>query len=119
VHRVQIGVRRLGQSPSLGAQLATRESEGFRVAGALFQGIGQKVPATASDAVAWAQSYDVAFPFLLDDKHLIGAFVQGDTAPFNMLIDTRTMKIVLEVAGDEPATIFGTVDNFFLQNASP
>jgi hypothetical protein len=29
-----------------------------------------------------------------------------------MLIDTRTMKIVLALDGDEPAVLFGKVDSF-------
>jgi hypothetical protein len=85
--------------------------------GTIFQGI--KNAATPQDAVGWAQTYNLTFPFALDDGHQLGSFSPASVAPFNMLIDTRTMKIVLEVQGDEPATIFQAVDDFLAKNAGP
>jgi hypothetical protein len=34
-----------------------------------------------------------------------------------MLVDTRTMQIVLALEGDEPAVLFGKVDQFLGQSA--
>lgn len=105
--------------PSLADQLAKRKSQGFRVMGTIFQDAAQN-PATGNDAAAWARTYDLGFPFALDDRHQLGQLKAPTTvAPYNVLIDTRTMTIVLELTGDEPATLFQTVDDFLAKNASP
>src|SRR6185295_6265701 len=83
-----------GDRPSLSAYLAKRKSQGFQVMGTIFQDKDLK-PAKASDAVAWAQTYDLSFPFALDADHQLELFSPSTVAPFNLLIDTRTMEIVL------------------------
>ncbi len=97
--------------PSLAAQLAAREGRGFRILGSLFQN-GNSAPATDADLATWARTFSLRFPFVLDDTHALSLFTSPDVAPFNMLVDTRTMKIVLELDGDEPAVLFGKVDDF-------
>jgi len=100
-----------GDRPSLTAQLAERKDKGFRVFGTIFQN-GQSGAATIQDAKAWSSTYSLDFPFAVDHDHYIGQFTSPKIAPFNMLIDTRTMKIVLALDGDEPAVLFGKVDSF-------
>lgn len=105
--------------PSLSDHLASRESKGFRVMGTIFQDSAAK-PATTADAASWAQTFDLSFPFAVDEDHLqLGLFSPSTIAPFNMLVDTRSMKIVLELPGDEPATLFQAVDDFLAKNAGP
>jgi hypothetical protein len=53
----------------------------------------------------------------VDDEHKVGLFSSPNVAPFNMLVDTRTMKIVLSLEGDEPAVLFGKADQFLAQPA--
>lgn len=98
-----------GNRPSLGGQLAAREAQGFRVIGTLFQNQSAS-PASESDLATWARTFAIDFPFALDDAHQLALFTSPDVAPFNMLVDTRTMKIVLELDGDEPAVLFGKAD---------
>jgi hypothetical protein len=100
-----------GDRPSLTEQLAQRKAKGFRVFGTIFQN-GQSARATAQDASAWASTYSLDFPFAVDHDHEIGRFTSPMVAPFNMLIDTQKMKIVLSLDGDEPAVLFGKVDSF-------
>jgi hypothetical protein len=107
-----------GNRPSLTDQLTTRAAEGFRVMGTIFQDAAAN-PATATDAASWARTYDLAFPFALDQDHQLELFSPSTVAPFNMLIDTMTMKIVLELQGDEPATLFQAADDFLAKHASP
>jgi hypothetical protein len=108
-----------GNRPSLSDHLAARETKGFRVLGTIFQNASAD-PATTKDAAAWARTYDLSFPFAVDDQHTqLGLFTPSTIAPFNMLIDTRSMKIVLELPGDEPATLFQAVDDFLAKNAGP
>lgn len=98
--------------PSLSEHFATRETKGFRLLGTIFED-GQSNPAETDDAVAWATTYDLSFPFAKDpDYQIAGLFSSPQAAPFNLLVDTATMKIVLELEGDEPATLFGAVDDF-------
>ena len=105
-----------GSRPSLAQNLATRQAPGFRVLGTLFQNARQG-PASVTDAVAWAETYAVGFPFVVDDQHLLGLFTSPNEAPFNLLIDTRTMKIVTEVNGDEPLVLYGAIDAFLAKPA--
>jgi hypothetical protein len=98
-----------GDRPSLEKQLDDRRSKGFRVIGTIFQN-GAGGPAAPSDAVQWASVYSLSFPFAVDSDHQLGLFTSPNVAPFNLLIDTRTMKIVLALEGDEPAVLFGKVD---------
>jgi hypothetical protein len=107
-----------GNRLSLSAQLTKRAAQGFQVMGTIFQNSSAD-PAAPSDAVSWARTYDLAFPFVLDQGHQLGLFSPPTVAPFNMLVDTRTMKIVLELQGDEPATLFQAVDDFLAKTASP
>lgn len=103
--------------PSLADHLAERRDQGFRILGTLFQD-GASEPATPADAAQWARLYAVDFPFALDDDHHLGLFTSSSIAPFNLLVDTRTMKIVLELEGDEPATLFGAADAFLKDAAA-
>jgi hypothetical protein len=108
-----------GDRPSLSEHLAARESQGFRVMGTLYQDAAAE-PATAADAASWARTFDLSFPFAVDEDHLqLGLFSPSTIAPFNLLIDTRSMKIVLALPGDEPATLFQAVDDFLAKNAGP
>ncbi|HEX4477176.1 MAG TPA: hypothetical protein VH142_18925 [Polyangiaceae bacterium] len=100
-----------GDRPPLSSRLAQRQAEGFRILGTLFQNLAGAA-ADANDAKAWTENYDIDFPFALDDTFQMGIFASSSLAPFNMLVDTKTMKIVLEISGDEDAVLFGQVDTF-------
>ncbi len=97
--------------PSLTARLAALQGQGFRILGTIFQDAAAK-PATPADAATWAEVYSLDFPFALDAEHQLGLFTSTVTAPFNLLIDTKTMKIVLALSGNEPSVLFGAVDTF-------
>jgi hypothetical protein len=101
---------------SLSEELAQRESKGFRVLGTIFQN-GASDPASPDDAAQWASTFSVSFPFVLDDEHKMGLFSSPNVAPFNMLIDTKTMRIVLSLEGDEPAVLSAKVEQFLAQPA--
>lgn len=108
-----------GARPSLADNLAKRASQGFKVVGTIFQNASAD-PATPADAAAWARTFDLEFPFGVDDEHSqLGPFSPPTIAPFNMLIDARSMKIVLKLPGDEPATLYQAVDDFLAKNAGP
>ncbi|HEX7671985.1 MAG TPA: hypothetical protein VF395_20460 [Polyangiaceae bacterium] len=104
--------------PSLAQRLDERKSHGFRVLGTIFQDAESK-PATPADAATWASTYSLEFPFAVDQDHKLGLFTSSVVAPFNLLIDTRTMKIVLELQGDEPSVLFSAADDFLNSTEAP
>ncbi|HVW24192.1 MAG TPA: redoxin domain-containing protein [Polyangiaceae bacterium] len=73
--------------------IATYESKGVRFLGALFED-DMSNPAQPSDLVLWAKSFNVAFPFALDPDLKLGAFFDVEATPMEMIIDTKTMKIL-------------------------
>jgi len=97
--------------PSLSQRLAERKSDGFRILGTLFQNAESKA-ATPTDAAAWAKTFSLDFPFAVDSSDHLARYASSSVAPFNMLIDTQTMKIQLELEGDEPSVLFTAVDHF-------
>lgn len=99
-----------GNRPSLSQHLSERRERGLRLLGALFQNAALE-PAEETDAVTWARTYSVDFSFGLDAPFAMGAFADAQVQPFNMVIDTRTMRIVLRVDGDEPATLWPAIDS--------
>lgn len=99
-----------GSRPSLSRHLSERRERGLRMLGALFQDAAFE-PAGEAEVVAWARTYSVDFSFGLDAPFVMGAFADAEVQPFNMVIDTRTMRIVLRVDGDEPATLWPAIDS--------
>lgn len=97
--------------PSLSQRLAERRGRGFRVLGTLFQDAVSE-PASPADAQTWAKAFSIDFPFVADPDHQLGLFTSANVAPFNLLVDAKTMKIVLALSGDEPSVLFSAVDRF-------
>ncbi len=96
--------------PALSEEVAERYERGLRVLGVLFQG-AQRDPATEAEAQLWAESFEVDFAFGLDAPFAMGAFADPQKQPFNMLLDTSTMEIVLVVEEDDPLTLWPAIDS--------
>lgn len=57
-------------------------------------------PVDAAFAKFWASNeYDLTFPVLMDPTVTMGAYLQKDLLPFNMLVDLDTMKILMTQIG--------------------
>ncbi|HNS97936.1 MAG TPA: redoxin domain-containing protein [Polyangiaceae bacterium] len=56
-------------------------------------------PADFSDIEYWGARFKLEYPLVLDPKLTLGAFFDKSASPFNMIIDTRTMKIVFADEG--------------------
>lgn len=65
----------------------------------LADGPTQGVPAEARHLVSWTTKYKTAWPAVIDPAYKLGALFEADAYPANILIDTRTMKIVESLAG--------------------
>jgi len=57
------------------------------------------VPATPKDLFNWTKKYKVNFPATIDPDYKLGELFAANAWPANVIIDTRTMKIVYAVAG--------------------
>lgn len=69
--------------------------------GALFED-NDGNPAGPDELRTWAQTFDVAFPFVLDPGFKLGAFFSREATPMTMIIDASTMEIVWQTEGWAP-----------------
>ena len=72
-------------------------------------------PAQPVDLSAWILSFDVNFPMVLDPEYQMGLYGSRDSAPLNLLIDTRTMVILKKEIGDNPAVLWPFVEDQLAQ----
>ncbi|MGE3668328.1 MAG: hypothetical protein AB7K71_01660 [Polyangiaceae bacterium] len=93
----------------LDTKLAEFGSRGLVIFSTLFQD-AQSNPAQPVHLQIWAEQFEVAFPFFLDPEYQMGAFARAETAPLNMVIDLRTMKILKKVTGEGGSVIWPLVD---------
>jgi hypothetical protein len=67
---------------------------------AIFQD-DQHNPAQFADLNKWTKTYGLGYPVVLDPAPpQLGVFFSLDAAPFNMVLDLTTMKILYKVAGE-------------------
>lgn len=59
----------------------------------------QGKPATPKDLYNWTKKYKVDFPSTIDPDYKLGELFVANAWPANVIIDTRTMRIVTSVAG--------------------
>lgn len=63
-------------------------------------------PATLKNLAAWTTKFKVNYPATIDPSSKISALFVGNFFPTNILIDTKTMKIVRVVSGAPDATFW-------------
>jgi len=89
-------------------------SRKVQVLGTLFQD-SQNNPAKPSDLTLWGSSSmrAIAFPLVLDPALKMGVYFTSDATPLNLVIDTRTMRIIDSMMGYDPTPgtgLWGRVD---------
>lgn len=79
----------------------------------LVDGPNQGVPATQNHLVAWTNKYETRWPATIDPAYTLGSLFKGGAFPVNIVLDTRTMKIVEAVAGlpEEEGPLFEALDD--------
>lgn len=60
--------------------------------GTLFEDVASN-PAKSSDLVAWATTYQIDWPLVLDPSNKLSPFFDRSSSPMNMIINARTMEI--------------------------
>jgi hypothetical protein len=84
-------------------------SRGLVILSALFQD-ERADPADLSDLTAWVETFDVPFPMVLDPAYQLGAYASAETAPLNLVLDARTMRILRKYVGDQSSLLWPFVD---------
>jgi hypothetical protein len=79
----------------------TLSARGLEMVGVLFED-NNGDPSTYQDMINWARAYSVSFPFVNDPGFETGVYFDKSATPMNMVIDARTMKIVLVMTGYNP-----------------
>jgi hypothetical protein len=65
----------------------------------LADGSSQGKPATSKSLLNWTSKYDVDYPSSIDPSYKLEVLFKEPAYPQNMIIDTRTMKIVHVIPG--------------------
>lgn len=82
---------------------------GLAVLSAIFQGV-EREPASFEDLKLWVETYSSNFPTLLDPNYEFGLYASAETAPLNLIVDPRTMKILKKYIGDQSAVIWPYIE---------
>lgn len=70
------------------------------------------LPARPSDLSCWVSQFDVDFPMVLDPGFKTGPLFTSAATPMNLVVDTRTMRIIAQFpgAGGAITDMFGFID---------
>jgi hypothetical protein len=71
-------------------------------------------PARYVDMVNWGTAFEVQFPFAVDPGFKTGVYFDRAATPMNMLVDARTMKILVLVTGYS-TTLYETASDILTQ----
>ncbi len=85
-------------------------AQGLVVLGTLFQD-AQRNPASLDDVERWIDNFDTSFPMVADPELQMGAYASPDTAPLNLVIDARSMRILRKYVGNQSAAIWPYIES--------
>jgi len=68
-------------------------------------------PAAVADLTLWVETFETTFPMALDPDYQLGAYAPAASAPLNLLLDTRTMRILEKFTGDQASVLWPLVEN--------
>jgi hypothetical protein len=99
-----------GTNPSLNEHYKALQPKGFTILSLLYED-SRRNPAGPAHLVVWTEQYGTTFPMALDPEYQMGAF-QPDkgSAPYNAVIDARTMKILWHDVGDRASTMWPLIE---------
>jgi hypothetical protein len=85
-------------------------SQGLVIVGTLFQD-AQRNAASLEDVERWIASFHTNFPMVADPELQLAAYASPDSAPLNMLVDPRSMKILRKYVGDQGAVMWPYIES--------
>lgn len=83
--------------------------QGLVIISTLFQD-AERNPASMADVERWIANFDTNFPMVADPELELGAYASPDSAPLNMLVDPRTMKILRKYVGDQGSVMWPYIE---------
>jgi AhpC/TSA family len=89
----------------LAARTTDFAPRGLRIVSTLFQDNARN-PASLRDLSTWVETFQSNYAMLLDPDYQMGAYASAETAPLNLVIDARTMKIEQKLLGDQAAVLW-------------
>ena len=84
--------------------------EGLVILGALFQD-AQRNPASLDDVERWIGNFDTNFPMVADPEIQMAIYASPSTAPLNLVVDSRTMKILRKYIGDQATVMWPFIES--------
>ncbi len=85
-------------------------ARGLVVLSALFQD-AMRDPAVVDDLVVWVETFSPNFPMLLDPDYQLGTYARAETAPLNLVVDARSMRILDKFIGDQSTVLWPFIEN--------
>jgi len=82
---------------------------GLRILSTLFQD-ARRDPATFRDLSTWVETFSSNYAMVLDPDYQLGSFASAETAPLNLVVDARTMKIEKKLLGDQASVLWPFID---------
>jgi hypothetical protein len=82
---------------------------GLRILSTLFQD-ARREPATLRDLKAWVETFSSDYAMVLDPDYQLGGFASAETAPLNLVVNARTMKIEKKLLGDQATVLWPFID---------
>jgi hypothetical protein len=99
----------LSEHEDLPAHYREFSPRGLVILSALFQDHDGE-PAGVSDLTLWVETFETPFPMALDPDYQLGAYAPAASAPLNLLLDARNMRILEKFTGDQSAVLWPLVD---------
>lgn len=84
-------------------------SQGLRIVSTLFQDAHYQ-PASFRDLSNWVDTFSSNYAMVLDPDYQLGSFARADSAPLNLVVDARTMKIEKILLGDQAKILWPFID---------
>jgi hypothetical protein len=78
---------------------------GLGLLSALFQD-AERDPSSRDDLDVWIETFEPNFPMALDPDYQLGAYASAETAPLNLVVDARTMRIERKFIGDQASVLW-------------
>jgi hypothetical protein len=103
-----------GTLPEHASELQPR---GLVILSTLFQD-GQRNPADMADLERWIDNFRPNFPMVADPDLELGVYASPDSAPLNMLVDPRSMKILRKYVGDQGAVMWPYIESELAQRSA-
>ena len=101
----------------LPAQFNELGPRGLVILATLFQD-NKRDPAKPQHLALWADTFETNFPLALDPDYQMGEYASAETAPLNLVIDTRKMTISKKIIGDQPTVIWPFIEQKLIGLAS-